>query len=451
MVGVVLSVAGLVFNVTLGITIDNINYTAEKVPALALGWEFSRDIVNIFFIFILLFIAISTILGIESYSARKLLVTLIIMALLVNFSFLIAQTFIFVSNALTKELYDAIRVPKPLLPPTITLSGSKLLSLQFTKDLSSAIVNGFAPQTLLDKAPFKNPTSGGAVLIDLTLYMAIIEIAVIGIILILIASLVLFAGSFFFVTRLVTLWFLLILAPFGFVFYILPQTQGYAKTWWKKLGEQAIFAPVFMFFLALAIFVEQSGLIYFLADADTKEPPEFLFLLGLQGILMAILFIACLYVSKQMGIYGAAGAMKIGEDYGSWFKGYAGGRWQGVKNLGKRGVGALAAPIADKISGSTFAQRPYAGAIARFGVKPFEGAKQMQQRINDERENKYKAMSSKALASTYRSTVNPSERKELLKIAAENRKMKDFNPGEMTIAMQQNKTNSKALRGIYAV
>ena len=69
-VGLLLTVSGYLFNAVLGVAIDNANYSMERITALKDGWEFSRDVVNLFFIFILLFIAIATILQIESYGAK---------------------------------------------------------------------------------------------------------------------------------------------------------------------------------------------------------------------------------------------------------------------------------------------------------------------------------------------------------------------------------------------
>src|SRR3989338_8254606 len=95
-----------VFNYVLGMTLDNANYSA--VGAIKEGWAFSRDVVNLFFIFILLFIAIATILQIESYGAKKLLVWLVLVALLVNFSLIASQFIIYATNSLGILFYQSI-------------------------------------------------------------------------------------------------------------------------------------------------------------------------------------------------------------------------------------------------------------------------------------------------------------------------------------------------------
>src|SRR4030042_7047561 len=66
------------------------------------GWKVIRDICNLFFLLVLLFIAFCTILQIEKSNAKKNLLTLILMALLINFSTPIA-IFIFDGSQLAMD------------------------------------------------------------------------------------------------------------------------------------------------------------------------------------------------------------------------------------------------------------------------------------------------------------------------------------------------------------
>src|SRR3989338_453871 len=59
-----------------------------------LGWTVVRDVSNMFFIIVLLVIAVATIFKVESYSYRALLPKLLIMAILINFSRMITSFFI---------------------------------------------------------------------------------------------------------------------------------------------------------------------------------------------------------------------------------------------------------------------------------------------------------------------------------------------------------------------
>ena len=367
--GVFLSVAGFTFNAALGITIDNTYYNAESVPALRIGWNFSRDIVNLFFIFILLFIAIATILQVESYGAKELLARLIIIALLVNFSFLAAQAIIFMSNALAVTIYNAqaniVNTPS---------SAASYFELKFNKDFAGNIVGAFSPQRLFLNLPVEHiqisQATGGAKPAEkinapgaLNILLAIIEVAVLGSILILGAAFVLLAGAFFFITRLAVLWLLLILAPFGFVFLVLPITRGHAQNWWKKLMEQATFAPIFMFLLVLSILIIQGTFTKLFTKVQSTSIPEFLFLMFLQAVIMFVLLLATLIVSKQMGIYGAAGAIGMASFAGKWARGYAG-------RTAWKQIGGAATTEGIARAGAALSRIPYAGRLLRPLMSP---------------------------------------------------------------------------------
>src|SRR3989344_4785482 len=67
-------------------------------PAVQIGWTIVRDVANMFFVVILLAVAIVTILRVESYNFKKLLPKVILMAILVNFSRLICALIIDVAQ-----------------------------------------------------------------------------------------------------------------------------------------------------------------------------------------------------------------------------------------------------------------------------------------------------------------------------------------------------------------
>lgn len=71
--------------------------------AVRLGWKIFRDFANFWIILILLFIAISIMLRIQSVGSKKTLTTLIVVALLINFSMMITQMIIDATNIITYE------------------------------------------------------------------------------------------------------------------------------------------------------------------------------------------------------------------------------------------------------------------------------------------------------------------------------------------------------------
>src|SRR3989338_3172055 len=204
--GITVKLAGLIFNMSLGLALDNENYSSSKIKAIDDGWTFSRDVVNIFFIFILLFIAIATILGIESYGAKSLLARLIIIALLVNFSLLATRGIIYISNSLAVQIYNSQVNIGDTAGTAGALSG--FLNLKFKKNLGEQVMNRFYLKQLYEKAP--KPDSASALANEL-LGFGTIELG--AIVVALLAAFLLFVSSFLFITRMAVLWLLMILAP----------------------------------------------------------------------------------------------------------------------------------------------------------------------------------------------------------------------------------------------
>ncbi|MEK7110876.1 MAG: hypothetical protein AAB867_03415, partial [Patescibacteria group bacterium] len=137
-VSLLLWFSGQIFNMFAAYTLQPATYSASMV---SIGWGVARDVANLFFIFILLYIAIGFILQLSSYGDKKVLVTLIVVALLINFSLVISQNIINGSNLLANEFYDAI---------SVTSSGSG------TKDVSAVFISGFNPQNLFSEGKFND-------------------------------------------------------------------------------------------------------------------------------------------------------------------------------------------------------------------------------------------------------------------------------------------------------
>ena len=105
-----LSLGGIAMDASISLTINGSIFSdlvGEENGVVATGWGISRDIVNMFLIFILLYIAIATILQVSGYGAKELLATLIVIAFLVNFSLVITKMIIDASNVLAVGFYNA--------------------------------------------------------------------------------------------------------------------------------------------------------------------------------------------------------------------------------------------------------------------------------------------------------------------------------------------------------
>ena len=431
-----------VFNYVLGMTLDNANYSA--VGAIKEGWAFSRDVVNLFFIFILLFIAIATILQIESYGAKKLLVWLVLVALLVNFSLIASQFIIYATNSLGILFYQSISAnDSPFL------SSLKIGKEGFRKDISGAFQKGLSDQTLANPPvtgfQVGPVASGDPKLSPAIINSTIIIILVAGTMLLTFAMIIFAAGAFFMVVRLAMLWLLMILAPFGFVLLILPITRSYALQWWRTLQSQALFAPAFMFFIIITIKIVQSDFVQDVSKKLTQQgisTTEFLFLLIINHIVILVLLGASLIVAKQMSMYGANAVMGTAKSFGKFVGGYAG-----------RGALRAGAPVARYIEkgGERIGRLPLVGAAWRMATKPLAAVSRGEEKLKAERENYYKGLAPKAFASTYRSVVDPFERKLALRAGAEAGKLGELSEAEIQTAYNQNADNPKALNNILKI
>ncbi|MDP3784533.1 MAG: hypothetical protein Q8R12_00405 [bacterium] len=424
----ILAAISNLFNYVAGVTLDNSNYA--KIDAITQGWAFSRDVVNLFFIFILLFIAIATILQIESYGAKALLARLIIIALLVNFSLLAAQFIISLSNSLAILFYDKITTGTSSF-----LTEFEIGRPGFQKDIAGAFQTGLSYQKIFYAPVTGLTTQSSAPVGNVGNFITINIILIVGIALMVFAMAVFAIAAFLFIVRMTILWLLMILAPFGFVFLILPITRAYALEWWKNLTKYALFAPAFLFFVIITVKIIQSPIIAEISKKLNNQnisTTEFLFLLIIQSAVILVLMGGSLIVSQRMGIYGADAAIKTAQNAGKAFRGYAG--------RGALLSGARVLKIADTIATAPgripflgplrplmrAAMRPLT-AVTGVGVRAAEKAKA--ERVDD-----YKKLTPAGIASTYRGTVNPQERREIIKVAAEAGKLDKFSEGELQTA-----------------
>jgi len=107
--GWVLGASGLFFDIVINQTVENMATLVDSIAGIDIAWRVLRDMVNMIFIFALLYIAIATILRIEEYGAKRLLARIIIVALLINFSLFFTKVAIDASNVLSAEFVNGIK------------------------------------------------------------------------------------------------------------------------------------------------------------------------------------------------------------------------------------------------------------------------------------------------------------------------------------------------------
>ncbi|NTW29760.1 MAG: hypothetical protein HGA33_00595 [Candidatus Moranbacteria bacterium] len=193
-------------------------------------WRMIRDFFNLFFILTILFIAFSTIFQVSAYNYKKLLWHLVLMALLVNFSF-----------PVTRFIIDATNVPMYFFMENIFRDKSQADATQ----LFGTVFSSTNLREILIPDFGKVATLSNAKSMTLQLLTSIIFMFLFSMSLLVLALLFLF--------RLVILTVLIIFSPVGYAGTAIPGFEKYAKQWWESLMKHAIFGPTAMLMLLVAI------------------------------------------------------------------------------------------------------------------------------------------------------------------------------------------------------
>lgn len=342
--GLILWLVAGIFSATIQYTLIDLSQNLDGISAITLAWGVIRDLINMSFIFILLYIAIGTILDI-GVNWKNTLVKVVITAILINFSLFFTKIVIDASNLLALTFYNS-----------------------FSNGTASSIASAFT-DALKITSLFGNITTAlnGTAL-------QLMTAGVIGTIFILITCFVFLVATFLFLSRFVTIVFLLILSPIGFFGSILPGLGSAASKWRDALMGQAIFAPIFMILTWVTLqiindpgFKAPSGAK--LSDAFSVSasglPPggssgTFMDLF-MNYIIITIFMIATIVISKQAANRGGAIGQKIVS--GAMGLGAAGGAFAGRRSLG------WAANTADKKGYLRGVDRAAAGSGFAKGIR----------------------------------------------------------------------------------
>ena len=381
--GLLLSLAGYLLDWAFGLQ----NFI--DVPVVEEGWTITRDLANMFFVLILMVIAIATILKIETYGMKSLLPKLIIIALLINFSLVFCGVVIDSSQILTNFFLE------PLTNSGMSLSENVANGLNVVKELENKEVTA-------------------------SLAAADIAIALIGgIIVVLFAAFIMGAAAFFLIIRVVAIWMLLVLVPIALLAITLPATKHLWEKWTKNFIKWVFFAPCYAFFFYLAILTitGKDGQGGFLSKVNSN------FTLGentgwtntffssqeliLQYIFLIMLLAGGLVVAQSMSINFAGGTIKLANKIG---KGSA--NW-----LGRRTQMATA-PTVGKLGEKL--QKTWVGKTpgVRQAIRPFRTFGQRELGTIAESEKKYGTWTTDNLKSQY-NAVDPRSKASISKILAE--------------------------------
>ncbi|MFA7286030.1 MAG: hypothetical protein WC011_04290 [Candidatus Paceibacterota bacterium] len=218
-------------------SISSGSYTSDFIEK---GWGVVRDIANVLFIVALLYVAVKTVLDLNSSNNKKMVGMIIVMALLINFSLFATNIVIDASNILARVFYANIKSIDP--------NGNEIEKTKVgEKSVTVGLVKQFDPQRIFEGS------SGVKIEDNIGTFATILFIAIImmGYMIFMFLSVALL-----FVARVIMLWILIIFSPIAFVSLTIPGVNipGFGwNEWWKQLSDNAFLAPVFVFFLYLII------------------------------------------------------------------------------------------------------------------------------------------------------------------------------------------------------
>src|SRR3989344_418757 len=342
--------SGTVLNYIVQYTVVDMKLHIEEANAVNNAWGVIRDVANMGFIFVLLYAAIQTILGIGS-DTKKLIVNIIVVAILINFSLFFTKLVIDASNVLAITFYDAIAPGALSSDASIGLSTSLMQPLGVQSIWK--IAKSFEGEQLL-------------------------TIGIMGTIVSLIAAFIFFAVAIMFVIRFVVLIFVLILSPIAFMAFVLPQLKKHADQWKDALIGQAFFAPIY-FLLTWIVIVVARGMpmnidgtgkwvnIFVGADGSAQGGPPSATDIGLivNFIIIIAMLITSLVIAKEWSGKAGGGVSKLT----GWAMGAAGGATMGMAGrVGRNTLGAAASRLSQSEGLQRWAGRSMIGQTVFKGV-----------------------------------------------------------------------------------
>ena len=278
----VASAGGAFLDITIKFTLNTATY---NLSGIQVGWEIFRDLANMAFIFILLYIAFMTVLQIGGIQTKRLVTHVIVAALLVNFSFFFTGVVIDVGNVIGGFIYNTL-VPTPEQTLGNTLSTALNISTIF------------GPETVGITRPLLFAFLGFGFFVT--------------------AGFVFIAAGLMFIQRTVVLMFVLISSPIAFAAAVLP--AGPAQALWKKwvgaLVGNTFVLPVFLVLLSVIFLIIVDDSIFGIAGTAVPSDESLGNLLDTEradytvgssaGILMNFviligLLVAALSISKSVG------------------------------------------------------------------------------------------------------------------------------------------------------
>jgi hypothetical protein len=273
------------------------------------GWEAIRDVGNTLFIFVLLYAAFNTVLGLKN--GLDLVPRIIVVALLVNFSFLFATSVIDVSNEFASTVATELTGAKggDFTGKLASLAGYTSLKNALSWDsLKTSINNAYTTATASNDTG-NSVFSGFAEFIKLTFSSSFIFIL----------GGFMLAVCLTLVARFVTLVVLCVVSALAFLAYLLPRFENHSREWWTTLIGQSFYAPavLLMLLITTGIAEKSKSSIKSTMGSGVDGNLKGLFSFGLAEFFQFCVLIGLLYASmslaRKLSEAGSKAALSIGQ------------------------------------------------------------------------------------------------------------------------------------------
>ncbi len=405
-------VGSSVFNIGVQMSLQSAAYSQLFLTS---GWGAARDIANMLFIFILIYIAVTIIYSAETHGTMKTLAAVVVMALLINFSFFITRVVVDAGNILAVQFYNAIPAqPMSQTAANSSLQASTLNSLGLSpgdkKDLTASIMETIKVQKLLGQESFKKFTERNGfvtnVLIQVTVYIMVGWIFAI-------LALAFFAVGFKFIIRIIILWFVIIAAPLAFAMRAFASNDIARKLyneWQSALLKFSFYPAVFLFMFLIMNYIMQEmgktgGLVPdVFAILSTTAPGSTDPAVSLGGAFatvlirlgfVVIMLLFGLKAADQLVLHGSSAAEKVTNWASGKVMGWAENRrfaglayrasvGRAANNLDKK-VGSMRLAN-DTVTGAWIGNKVRKGILAPLANKGYGGARSYPQVLKDRKE-----------------------------------------------------------------
>lgn len=308
--GVLLAFSGWILNSSIEYFIvgmgEYLRSDTAMGKAIVESWTIIRDIINLTFVFGLIYLAFMTIAKADTGKLKHGIANILIGALLINFSIFFGKAIIDVANVTAIEIYEQMST---IAAPAAGGSGGQQT---YNVGISGFFAGKLGIPTTINPIELLNSEAGtvdlgvkaGKFGFGFSIFVSLIF---------LVTSFVFIAGGILIAIRFIVLALLLILSPIAFAFAFLPKihTEEWSRMWWDRIVAQALFAPAYLLLLYIAMNVANvstlggnSSVTEFFSGGAIGAFMNFVLIIGF--------LVGAIIVAKKMGAAGSSMAMKWG-------------------------------------------------------------------------------------------------------------------------------------------